>query len=151
MNPAQMSHAEISAFNAQMADKIRQTPVQPYTEGRHVLRILHILGRATGQDRQTPLAVTQFDGHRYVCAPNRSRDWVRNLLAAGSCHIEGDPVPEHAATLIESDDAAVILAIYLGNVAQPSSFWPFPPGAPIEEIRRHTGSTAVFRLTPVTG
>ena len=90
----------------------------PYREGGYVLRVLTVPGRATGQPRSWPIAVVQSRGQRYLCAPNRRRDWVRNLLKAGWCTMEGDDPARQAATLTEDDDAAGAVAAYLGALGR---------------------------------
>ncbi|MCO1580467.1 nitroreductase/quinone reductase family protein [Crossiella sp. SN42] len=136
--------------NAMMIEKIRGGEVQPYIEGRHVLRILHMPGRHTGEPRSTPMAVTQLDGQRYVCSPSRKRDWTANLLAAGQCRIEQDPDLTYQAELLENDHAATVLATYLGNVRPGGvNMWPFPKDAPPSVIREHLNEIAVIRLDPV--
>jgi hypothetical protein len=120
----------------------------PYREGGYVLRVLTVTGRATGQDRSWPIAVVQLREQRYLCAPNRRRDWVRNLLKAGWCTLEGDDPARQAATLTEDDEAAEAVAAYLGALGRTSQEWPFPGQAPATTIRQHLAQIAVFRLTP---
>ncbi|WHT22545.1 nitroreductase/quinone reductase family protein [Crossiella sp. CA-258035] len=138
--------------NAMMIEKIRGSEVQPYVEGKHVLRILHMPGRKTGEPRQVPMAVTQLDGERYVCSPSRSRDWTANLLAVGVCRIEQDPDVTYRAELLEDDRAATVLATYLGNVRPGGvNMWPFPKDSPTSVIRDHLTEIAIIRLVPVPG
>ncbi|GDY31731.1 nitroreductase/quinone reductase family protein [Gandjariella thermophila] len=137
--------------NAHMIERIRGGEHAPYQEGRHVLRVLSAPGRVTGEPRPWPIAVTQVDGRHYVAAPNRRRDWVRNLLAAGRCSVERDEQPDRRATLVEGDEAAAAVATYLAALGRPSTLWPFPSDAPVERIRRHTAEIAVFRLEPIGG
>jgi hypothetical protein len=120
----------------------------PYREGGYVLRVLGVPGRVTGQQREWPIAVVQLSGQRYLCAPNRRRDWVRNLLKSGWCTIEGDDPARQSVTLTEDDDAAEAVAAYLAALGRPSTEWPFPSDAPASTIRRHLDQIAVFRLTP---
>jgi hypothetical protein len=136
--------------NARIVDELRVSEPQPYTEGAYVLRALSTPGRVTGQPRAWPIAITQVQGRRFICAPNRTRDWVQNLLAAGQCEVEQDPHPRHHAVLIENDHAASVVSVYLRALGRPSPLWPFPYDADPEEIRRHTGEIAVFRLDPVS-
>jgi hypothetical protein len=90
-----------------MLARIRGGPLQPHREGGHVLRVLSTPGRRTGEPRTWPIAVIQWQGHHYVCAPNRRRDWVRNLLAAGWCTVEGEqPEPVPARRAARADPAA---------------------------------------------
>ncbi|MGH3169785.1 MAG: hypothetical protein ACRDN0_28375 [Trebonia sp.] len=134
--------------NQFMITRIRSADVpDPYREGGYVLRVLSTPGRVTGETRSWPIAVVQLLGQRYVCGPNRRRDWVRNLLAAGWCTVEGDDPARQAATLAEDDDAAEAVGAYLAALGRPSPEWPFPSDAPAATIRKHLGEIAVFRLT----
>jgi len=146
-NPADLDPRDRNRF---MLEKIRADGPAPYQESRYVLRVLSVPGRSSGQPRTLPIAVPMVEGERYLCAPNRRRDWVRNLLAAGgACEIEGDPEPRHRAVLVEDDSAAVAVSTYLTSLGRPSAEWPFPVDAPVPEIAEHLGEIAVFRLEPV--
>lgn len=145
-NPADLDPRERNRF---MMNKIRADGPAPYQEGVYVLRVLSVPGRKTGEPRQLPIAIPMVAGERYLCAPNRRRDWVRNVLAAGECEIEGDPVPRHRAELVEDDDAALVVHTYLTRLGRTSPEWPFPGGAPVSEIAKHLTQFAVFRLEPV--
>lgn len=145
-NPADLEPRERNRF---MMTKIRADGPAPYQEGAYVLRVISVPGRTTGEPRPLPIAVPMIAGERYLCAPNRQRDWVRNLLAAGQCEIEGDPVPRHRAVLVEDDTAAVAVHTYLSRLGRPSSEWPFPTDAPVPEIAKHLTQIAVFRLQPI--
>ena len=135
--------------NESMVTRIRSAEAPgPYREGGYVLRVLGVTGRVSGQPRHWPIAVVQLGGQRYLCAPNRRRDWVRNLLAAGWCVIEGDDPERQTATLAEDPAAAAAVAAYLGALGRSSTMWPFPSGAPAGVIEAHLGEIAVFRLTP---
>lgn len=129
-----------------MLDKIRSGPLQPYQDGRYVLRILVTTGRLTGRPRPVPMAVTQVAGRKYVCAPNRRRDWVRNLLATGEYQLEGEPASRRKAVLVEDVEAAEVVSRYLGVLGRISPEWPFEAGATVSEIARHVRDIAVFRL-----
>jgi hypothetical protein len=135
--------------NQLMIARIRSADApDPYREGGYVLRVCSTPGRVTGQPRSWPIAVVQLRGQRYICAPNRRRDWVRNLLAAGWCTVEDDEPARQAATMTEDDDAAQAVAAYLGTLGRPSTMWPFPSDASPATIREHLREIAVFRLTP---
>jgi hypothetical protein len=135
--------------NQFMIAKIRSADAPaPYREGGYVLRVLAVPGRVTGEQREWPIAVVRLRGQRYLCAPNRRRDWVRNLLKSGWCTLEGDDPARQKATLSEDDDAAEAVAAYLGALGRPSTEWPFPSDAPATTIREHLSEIAVFRLDP---
>ena len=144
-SPAEMTPRQRNEF---MLAKLRSGDPAPYREGGYVLRVLSVPGRRTGQPRAWPIAVIQRDGQHYVCGPNRRRDWVRNLLAAGWCTVEGDEPARHDAALVETSAAADVVAGYLHALGRPSSMWPFPSDAPPARIREHLGEIAVFQLTP---
>lgn len=143
-SPTDLTPHERNAF---MMTKIRSGDVAPDREGGYVLRVLSVPGRSSGEPRPWPIAVVQLDGRRYVCAPNRRRDWVRNLLAAGWCTVEGEQPARQDAVLVEDDTAADVVATYLGALQRPSAMWPFPSDAPVAEIRGHVHEIAVFRLS----
>jgi len=147
-NPAELDPRERNQF---MMRKVRADGPAPYQEGRYVLRVLSVPGRVSGEPRPLPIAVPMVAGERYLCAPNRQRDWVRNLLSAGECEIEGDPQPRQRAILVEDETAAVAVHTYLESLGRPSNEWPFPSGSPASEIAKHVKEIAVFRLEPVLG
>jgi hypothetical protein len=134
------------AVNAMMIARISGKPLQPHREGGYALRILEVRGRRTGQVHQVPIAVTQVSGQRYLTAPNRERQWVRNILDSGECRIVGDGPAR--AVLVEGEEAARVIKTYLSVLDIPFATAAFPvdPGEPIERIAGHTGQTAVFRL-----
>jgi hypothetical protein len=105
-----------------------------------------------GVPRPFGVNVTAIDGHLYVCSATRDRDWVRNLLAAGRCRVERDGIDgehtEHAPTMVEGHEAARALATYLPHLDYRDPQLPFEPDAPLDEIERHVGKAAVFRLDP---
>ncbi len=80
-----MSKETVKAGNTMMIENILQIPVQPYEDGKSVYRVVEVQGRQSGQVRQTPLAVVQYIGKRYLIAPSRGRDWVHNLIVSGEC------------------------------------------------------------------
>jgi hypothetical protein len=136
-------------FNQQMVSRIRAGVAAPYQEGGYVLRVASVPGRHTGIEREWPIAVSQLSGQRYVCAPNRRRDWVLNLLAAGQCHLVGDQPSRHRAVLIEDRRAAAMVATYLANLHLDTQQWPFPATASEAEIAEHLTEIAVFGLDPL--
>ena len=146
-SPAEMTPRE---RNQAVLARIRAEQVQPHREGGYVLRVLSVPGRRTGKPQTWPIAVIQWRGQYYICAPNRRRDWVRNLLAAGWCTVEGEQPARHEATLTETPEAAEAVAAYLGSLQRrsPSSAWPFPRDAPAGQVRQHLSEIAVFQLTP---
>ncbi len=139
---------EIRDRNASALSRIRASEPKPYEEKAYALRALTIPGRSSGRPHTVPIAVVQLDGTRYVCAPDRGRDWVQNLIAATYCDLEGDTQPRHHADLVDDKAAADAVHAYLAKLGKPSTMWPFPSDASPEEIHLHLGTIAVFRLIP---
>lgn len=146
VNPADLEPRQANQF---MMDRIRAVPLVPYREGDYVLRVAGVPGRVTGELRQWPIAVSKLAGRCYVCAPTRRRDWVRNLLAAGECRIEGDAVDRYRAVLVEEAVGATVVANYLAKLGWDTQRWPFPSDAAEDEIARYLTEIAVFRLDPI--
>lgn len=146
-NPADLPPQDRNKF---MLTKIRSDEPAPYQEGRYVLRVVSVRGRHSGEPRPVPIAISQLDGRQYLAAPNRQRDWVRNLLASGECEVERDEAPRRTAVLIEDPTAATVVASYLGSLGRRSEMWPFPGDAPESEIAGYLHEIAVFRLDPAT-
>lgn len=136
-----------------MIEHLRGRAPEPYQDRRPVARVIDVVGRRSGLPRPFGVNVTAIDGRLYVCSSTRSRDWVRNLLAAGRCRIERDAAgggdTECRAVLVEGREAAVALATYLPQAGYRDPRLPFEPDAPVEEIVQHVHATAVLRLDPV--
>jgi hypothetical protein len=128
--------------------ELRSRPPAPYREGGYALRVATIPTRGGGGEaRSWPVAVTQHAGQRYLTAPNRAREWVADLLAAGDCLLEEPGGMRHYdAVLAGGDTAAHVVALYLASIDRPSPLWPVAPGAPVAEIRTHTHQIAVILL-----
>jgi hypothetical protein len=131
--------------------ELRSRPLAPYREGGYVLRVAAIAARTGGGLRSWPVAVTQHAGQRYLTAPNRAREWVADLLAAGDCMLEETGGTRHYdAVLAGGDTAAQVVAVYLAASDRISPLWPVARGASAAEIRTHTHTIAVIRLLPGT-
>src|SRR5690349_14479334 len=57
--------------------------------------LLTIRGRTSGEPRTTPIAITEFDGRRYVIGAYGDVNWTRNLRAAGEADVETHGRTEH--------------------------------------------------------
>ncbi|MFF5205248.1 hypothetical protein [Streptosporangium sp. NPDC000396] len=140
-------------INTMMIEKIMHMPLQPYSEEAYALRVIQTRGRHTGQLRQTPIAIVQLAGKKYLAAPNRQRQWVQNLFVSGECHIHGEESGPSRAILVEGEEAARVIKAYLSVLDLPFAIEAFPFGADdsLETIIPHTTHTAVFRLEPPEG
>lgn len=142
-----VSNAEIRDRNQQMLQRIRSQAPQPHREGHYALRVMTVEGRTSGKPRSVPIALMQLDGIQYVCSPDRRRDWVRNLLAAGRCLVEPDEHEVRQALLVEDARGAAAVARYLGRLPRVSDEWPFPGDAPPGRVLPFMRQIAVFQLT----
>lgn len=141
-----VSTAEIRDRNLQMLERIRSQDPQPHREGYYALRVLTVAGRKTGEPRAVPIALMQLDRVQYVCSPDRRRDWVRNLLAAGRCTVSPDDHEARNALLVEDAAGAEAVARYLSRLPRVSDQWPFPGDAAPEQVLAFMGQIAVFQL-----
>ncbi|WNV88196.1 nitroreductase/quinone reductase family protein [Umezawaea sp. Da 62-37] len=136
-------------MNTQMAARILGTPAEPVPEGGYALRVVRTRGRRSGEPRDTPIGVTRLHDRHYLVSPDRSRDWVRNLITTPECDVlAGAEAEPCTAVPAAGEEAATVVSTYLTAVTVPWALRAFPvaPGAPIGEITAHLGSIAVFRL-----
>lgn len=138
-----------------MIERLRRQEPEPYRDGPpvpRVIRVIRVVGRRTGRPRPFPVNVTLLDGCRYLCSATRNRDRVKNLLAAGQCHIERDDRDlghrTYRPIMVEGHQAAVVLAAYLPQIGYHDPQLPFDVDAPIAEMARAAHLTAVIRLDP---
>ncbi len=134
--------------NAMMTQRVMQMPVEPYADDKFVYRVVEIRGRKSGAMRQIPLAVYQHDGILYLIAPERSRDWVQNLLAAGECVLISKAQQDHY-TAVLAFDATALAAVraYIKQLAWASRQFPFSIDESDAEIASKAAQFAIFRLS----
>ena len=134
--------------NAAMTQRVMQMSVEPYQDGKYVYRVVEIRGRKSGTLRQTPLAVYQHDGTRYLIAPERSRDWVQNLVAAGECLLIAKTQQESCSAVLSFDATALVaVRAYIGQLAWASRQFPFSVKDSDAEIVSKAEQFAIFRLS----
>jgi deazaflavin-dependent oxidoreductase (nitroreductase family) len=141
---------DIRALNAEMTAKLLGAPSEPPPEGGYALRVVETRGRSTGAPRRVPLAVVARDGGRYLVSPVRDRDWVANLLDTPECTLLTSGGREDCRTeTVEGDEAAEVVATYLGAMSVPWAVkaFPVPQDASPARIREHMSGMAVFRLS----
>ena len=81
-------------------------------------RILVVVGRRSGLERQTVVNPLHHDGHQYLVAPRGTTDWVRNLRAAGGGELRlGHRTERFTATEVADDAKVEVLRAYLRNWA----------------------------------
>lgn len=139
----------IQEANRTMVERIMQMPVAPYEDGKYVLRVVETSGRKSGKVCQSPLAISQHAGMRYLISPERSRDWVLNLIAKGECVITTHHQQEHCHAVLAFDAAALAaVRVYIGQLAGWSSQqFPFSITESDTEIQIKAEQFAIFRLS----
>src|ERR1700750_54794 len=76
-------------------------------------RVLYVRGRTSGEWRSTPVNLLTFEGERYLVAPRRATQWVRNIRAAdggGELPLGRGVEPFTAAELADDDKPPVLRA-----------------------------------------
>lgn len=77
-------------------------------------RVLEVKGRKSGEWRQTPVNLLEFEGGRYLVAPRGNTQWVRNMRVAGGGRLVlGRKVEEFKATEVPLEQAPALLRAYL--------------------------------------
>lgn len=143
------AYAACHERRARMVVRLLAHPPEPLAEDGLALRILETRGRASGRSRYTPLGVLQSGGSWWLIAPERGRDWVRNLLAHPGCAVmAGNQYHARNAVPIEDRQGAVIVARYLSVASAPWARQAFPVGPNTAEVEivAHMPAMAVFRL-----
>jgi len=115
--------------------------------------VLEVAGRRSGQTRRFPVAMTEYDGRRYVVSRLGERcNWVRNVRAA-----EGIVTIRHGrrqrCRLIEmaANDRAPILKSYLNQVPFGRLHIPINHAAPLSAFETVVNRYPVFRVEPDDG
>ena len=110
--------------------------------------MIEVCGRKSGERHQVPLAVFQYDGMRYLIAPERSRDWVQNLLASGECVLISKTQQESCRAVLSFDPVALAaVRVYSSQLGWASEQFPFSPTDSAEEIGLKEAEFAIFRLS----
>jgi deazaflavin-dependent oxidoreductase (nitroreductase family) len=115
--------------------------------------VLEVAGRRSGQTRSFPVAMTDYDGGRYVVSRLGERcNWVRNVRAA-----DGVVTIRHGrrqrCRLIEMavHDRAPILKSYLNQVPFGRPHVPIDHAAPVSAFETVANRYPVFRVAPEVG
>jgi deazaflavin-dependent oxidoreductase (nitroreductase family) len=115
-------------------------------------RVLRVKGRKTGEWRETPVNLLEFEGKRYLVAPRGDTHWVRNIRASGEGELLlGGRAERIRAVEIPDEQKIPILRNYLKR-------WKFEVGqffggvsadSPESDLRRIAPAHPVFRIEPV--
>ena len=103
------------------------------------------IGRRSGLERNLLLSLYDVDGTWYVGHPNGTSQWVRNLIAAGSCTVIRRGHEPVRVTAVEIPDGPERDRVIAATGRQPN-----PTGAIYRGARQHVRAVGrYFRLTPV--
>lgn len=113
-------------------------------------RVLQVRGRTSGEIRETPVNLMQFDGATYLVAPRGTTQWVRNLRVAGEGGLRlGRRVQRFTAVELSDADKPPLLRAYLKRwkweVGQ--FFGGVGPDAADEDLLRIAPDHPAFRIT----
>jgi deazaflavin-dependent oxidoreductase (nitroreductase family) len=116
----------------------------------HGSRVLEVQGRKSGEWRQTPVNLLNYEGVDYLVAPRGHTQWVKNLRASGHGKLRvGRRTERFAAVELSDDEKPELLRAYLKK-------WKFEVGAffggvgpdsSADELRQIAPDHPVFRLT----
>ena len=143
---------DVKAMNQMMVDRISREPAAPIPDEGYGLRVLEVTGRRSGRPSRTPMGVLRTGGADYLVCPDRTRDWPKNVRAAGRAIIAGGgDRREVSVSEVAGSPAAEVVAAYLRAVTVPWAVAAYgvPEGATPAEIEPHLDRMAVFRIEPV--
>jgi deazaflavin-dependent oxidoreductase (nitroreductase family) len=112
-------------------------------------RVLQVRGRTSGEIRETPVNLLNFDGERYLVAPRGITQWVRNIRVSGEGALRlGRRAEKFRAVEIGDDDKGPILRAYLKHWKAETGvfFGGVGPDASDAELRRIAPDHPVFRV-----
>jgi deazaflavin-dependent oxidoreductase (nitroreductase family) len=112
-------------------------------------RVLQVRGRTSGEIRETPVNLLNFDGERYLVAPRGITQWVRNIRVSGEGALRlGRRAEKFRAVEIGDDDKGQILRAYLKHWKAETGvfFGGVGPDASDAELRRIAPDHPVFRV-----
>lgn len=122
------------------------------------MRLLTVRGRASGQNRTTPVAVFEHEGTRFLFGTFGDTQWVRNLRAAGEAILSrrGRQTRVLATELTIEEAAPVLrgaLERYLATPMRPllARFYAGSADGPVEDYLELARHHPVFRLREATG
>ena len=114
------------------------------------MSLLTVRGHTSGQPRTVPVLLVEQDGERFLVAPYRVVQWVRNIWAAGTETLtRGRRSEVISVTELEAREAAPILKRYLVRASSARSYFDATQDSPIEAFERETDCHPVFRITTV--
>ena len=116
--------------------------------------MLTTVGRRTGEERRTPVALIYRSSRVFLVAPYGPVGWVHNARAAGVVRISGKvdgekSDAEYAVREVTPLEAGPVLKDYWQTASAVRSYFDVPKGAPVEAFVREAHCHPVFELTPL--
>lgn len=105
-------------------------------------RVLEVKGRKSGEWRQTPVNLLEFEGARYLVAPRGNTQWVRNMrISGGGRLVLGRHVEEFTAKEVSEDKRVPLLRAYLEK-------WKWEVGAFFDGVGPDSSDDELHRIAP---
>ncbi|HLW01456.1 MAG TPA: nitroreductase family deazaflavin-dependent oxidoreductase [Ktedonobacterales bacterium] len=113
--------------------------------------LLTVRGRKSGQPRTTPVAMTEYEGKRYVVGTFGNVNWVRNLRAAGEATLtRGRRAEQVSAVELPTAEAARFLKQILPTAPGfIRGYFDVTPDSPLEAFEREAPRHPVFLMQPI--
>ena len=115
------------------------------------LATLEVTGRKSGRIISLPVAITPYDGQRYLVSMlGDDVQWVQNVRAAqGKASIRSGRRTRVQLEEVPADQRAPILKAYLKRAPGARPHIPVDKDAPLAEFEAVAASFPVFRIVPV--
>jgi hypothetical protein len=109
--------------------------------------ILSVPGRSSGVMRSTPVDVMEIDGERWLVAPYRETNWVRNVRMHPRLTLRrGSNSQELIATAATGASVLPVIRQYLRLVPITAAYWGVTVNSSDAEIQKESLTHPVFRL-----
>ncbi|TWP51970.1 nitroreductase family deazaflavin-dependent oxidoreductase [Lentzea tibetensis] len=109
--------------------------------------LLTVPGRKSGVPRTIPIRLLAFAGEQWLVAPYGTRDWVRNVRAAGEVKVRnGRKVRTAKVVECGAREAAPVLRAYVAVEPFTRPFFDARHGGPVESFEAEADRHPVFRL-----
>jgi hypothetical protein len=112
-------------------------------------RVLRVRGRTSGEWRNAPVNLLNYEGRKYLVAPRGQTHWVRNLRVAGGGELVlGAKAEPFTAVEVSDAEKVPILRAYLKKwKAEVGVFFSgVSADSPEESLRRIAPDHPVFRI-----
>jgi deazaflavin-dependent oxidoreductase (nitroreductase family) len=114
--------------------------------------ILSAPGRISGTMRSTPVDVMNIDGQRWLVAPYRETNWVKNVQAHPRVTLRrGGETDDLVAIPAAGSEVLPVIRQYLRQVPITAAYWGVTAESADADIERESVTHPVFRLQDSSG